>query len=428
MPRIEIELTSNRDDGSWTWRAAGAREPRGAVDATLLPDGVSVGDLLRAETEQFVDGIEITAVLAPKEGSGKPDLLEILGSGRSEPDVITTLAKKGRSGRRDNKPRRDGDSKGGRRDGKRGGSGRRERDERRSASDKRSDNASGPDKRSSGRRRSGQGAEGARRRSPATSAAPRPKRLRPRRKHRKAALAALPEEVRLIGQHLARAGIPGLRDAVTSQNKEAAAAGEPEIPVDLLLQLAERIQPKLRTADWHDRAEAALAGMAEVDLRDLRSVVVAADTAARTDETRELAEKLREGLVARVEHEHTEWMTEVRTTLDDGRIVRALRLSSRPPKAGSPLPAAELERLTEAANASLTSQISQDRWATIIDAVALSPVHLRVVPQGIPAEPAEELLEVVRRVSMSIPDVAASFGIKPTPPRRNRRPRRPAAS
>ncbi len=428
MPRIEIELTSNRDDGSWTWRAAGAREPRGAVDATLLPDGVSVGDLLRAETEQFVDGIEITAVLAPKEGSGKPDLLEILGSGRSEPDVITTLAKKGRSGRRDNKPRRDGDSKGGRRDGKRGGSGRRERDERRSASDKRSDNASGPDKRSSGRRRSGQGAEGARRRSPATSAAPRPKRLRPRRKHRKAALAALPEEVRLIGQHLARAGIPGLRDAVTSQNKEATAAGEPEIPVDLLLQLAERIQPKLRTADWHDRAEAALAGMAEVDLRDLRSVVVAADTAARTEETRELAEKLREGLVARVEHEHTEWMTEVRTTLDDGRIVRALRLSSRPPKAGSPLPAAELERLTEAANASLTSQISQDRWATIIDAVALSPVHLRVVPQGIPAEPAEELLEVVRRVSMSIPDVAASFGIKPTPPRRNRRPRRPAAS
>ena len=110
MPRIEIELTSNRDDGSWTWRAAGAREPRGAVDATLLPDGVSVGDLRRAGTEQFVDGIEITAVRAPKEGSGKPDLLEILGSGRSEPDVITTLAKKGRSGRRDNKPRRDGDS------------------------------------------------------------------------------------------------------------------------------------------------------------------------------------------------------------------------------------------------------------------------------------------------------------------------------
>ena len=428
MPRIEIELTSNRDDGSWTWRAAGAREPRGAVNATLLPDGVSVGDLLRAETEQFVDGIEITAVLAPKEGSGKPDLLEILGSGHNEPDVITTLAKKGRSGHREDRPRRDGDSRGRPREDKKGSSRRREGAERRGSSDK----DRGGDFKTSGkggdRRRSRKGSGGDNRRSPAKAAAPRPKRLRPRRKHRKAALAALPEEMSLIGQHLARGGIPGLRDAITAQNKAATEAGEPEIPVDLLLQLAERLQPNLRTADWHDRAEAALAGIAEVDLRDIRSVVVAADTAARTDETRELAESLREGLTVRVDHEHAEWTNEVRTTLDDGRIVRALRLSSRPPKAGSPLPSAELERLAEAANSSLTSQISQDRWATIIDAVALSPVHLRVVPKGIPAEPAEELLKVVRRVSMSVPDVATSFGIKPTPPRRNRRPRRPAAS
>jgi hypothetical protein len=449
MPRIEIELTSNRDDGSWTWRAAGAREPRGAVNATLLPDGVSVGDLLRAETEQFVDGIEITAVLAPKEGSGKPDLLEILGSGHNEPDVITTLAKKGRSGHREDRPRRDGDSRGRRRDDKNGSGRRRKGAERRGGSDKDrggsdkdrggsdkdrggSDKDRGGDFKTSGkggdRRRSRKGSGGDNRRSPAKAAAPRPKRLRPRRKHRKAALAALPEEMSLIGQHLARGGIPGLRDAITAQNKAATEAGEPEIPVDLLLQLAERLQPNLRTADWHDRAEAALAGIAEVDLRDIRSVVVAADTAARTDETRELAESLREGLTVRVDHEHAEWTNEVRTTLDDGRIVRALRLSSRPPKAGSPLPSAELERLAEAANSSLTSQISQDRWATIIDAVALSPVHLRVVPKGIPAEPAEELLKVVRRVSMSVPDVATSFGIKPTPPRRNRRPRRPAAS
>ena len=204
MPRIEIELTSNRDDGSWTWRAAGAREPRGAVDATLLPDGVSVGDLLRAETEQFMDGIEITAVLAPKEGSGKPDLLEILGSGRNEPDVITTLAKKGRSGRREDRPRRDGDSRGRRRDDKKGSSRRREGVERRGSSDK----DRGGDFKTSGkggdRRRSRKGSGGDNRRSPAKAAAPRPKRLRPRRKHLKAALAVLPDEMSLIGQHLAR--------------------------------------------------------------------------------------------------------------------------------------------------------------------------------------------------------------------------------
>ena len=34
--RIEIELTSARPDGTWTWRAAGAREPKGVLDGKLL--------------------------------------------------------------------------------------------------------------------------------------------------------------------------------------------------------------------------------------------------------------------------------------------------------------------------------------------------------------------------------------------------------
>lgn len=425
MPRIEIELTSTLDNGSWTWRAAGARQPKGKLDGGLLPSGAAVGDVLRAETEQFVDGIEITAVLPPKGGSGQPDLLEMLGSGRNEPDVITTLAKKGRSGRKDDRPRRDGEGRGRRRDDKKGSGRRRDRSE------------GGDAKGSSQRKGKGGLKEGARRRSSSAgkpdnrhspAAPPKAKRLRPRRRHRKAALAALPEEQQLIGHHLARAGVPGLRDAISAQNKAAREAGEPEIPMELLVQLAERIHPPLRVADWHDRADAALAGISDIDLRDIRSVVVAADSAARTDETRELAEKIREGLAARVDHEHSEWMGEVRSTLDDGRIVRALRLSSRPPKAGAPLPATELDRLAEAANSSLTSQISQDRWATIIDAVALSPVHQRVVPAGLPSEPGEELLEVIRRVSMNVPAIAAQFGVEPAPPRRKRRPRRPAAS
>ena len=35
--RLEIELTSERPDGTWTWRAAGARQPKGEMDGTLLP-------------------------------------------------------------------------------------------------------------------------------------------------------------------------------------------------------------------------------------------------------------------------------------------------------------------------------------------------------------------------------------------------------
>ena len=56
--RIEVELTSERPDGSWTWRAAGAREPKGELDGTLLPAGSKVGDVLKAEAE-FDTGMAI---------------------------------------------------------------------------------------------------------------------------------------------------------------------------------------------------------------------------------------------------------------------------------------------------------------------------------------------------------------------------------
>ncbi|MBR11827.1 MAG: hypothetical protein CL442_01585, partial [Acidimicrobiaceae bacterium] len=89
MPRMEIELTSTRDDGAWTWRAAGARQPRGSMAAQLVPAGSSVGDVLRVEVEQFMDGIEVTSVLPPKDARPEPELLEILGSGSEEPLVTT---------------------------------------------------------------------------------------------------------------------------------------------------------------------------------------------------------------------------------------------------------------------------------------------------------------------------------------------------
>ncbi len=39
--RLDIELTSDRGDGQWTWRAAGAKQPKGTLDGTLLPAGTS---------------------------------------------------------------------------------------------------------------------------------------------------------------------------------------------------------------------------------------------------------------------------------------------------------------------------------------------------------------------------------------------------
>ena len=59
-------LTSRRPDGVWTWRAAGARQPKGVLEADLLPDGAAVGDVLRVEAEVSVDGIAVRQVLPTK--------------------------------------------------------------------------------------------------------------------------------------------------------------------------------------------------------------------------------------------------------------------------------------------------------------------------------------------------------------------------
>src|SRR5947209_143458 len=101
MPRrIELELTSERPDGSWTWRAAGAREPRGELDGSILPGGSKVGDVLRADAEFSIDGITVLSVLPPKGARAEPERLQLLGSEREFTPVTSTLvAKQDRRGR-----------------------------------------------------------------------------------------------------------------------------------------------------------------------------------------------------------------------------------------------------------------------------------------------------------------------------------------
>src|ERR687885_1681878 len=84
MPRIDIELTSSRPDGSWTWRAAGARQPKGVLDGSLLHAGAKPGEVVRADVEVDVDGMTVTAVLPPKTKRPDAGRLELVGSGREE--------------------------------------------------------------------------------------------------------------------------------------------------------------------------------------------------------------------------------------------------------------------------------------------------------------------------------------------------------
>src|SRR5690606_31172498 len=329
--RIDIELTSSRDDGSWTWRAAGAREPRGSLDGSLLPAGAKVGDVRRADVEAYLDGLSVVAVLPPRTPRRDPDRIELTGPSDEGPLITTTLARKGRGER----GRRRGDR------GERGERGNR-RGERRPGRER-----PGPDQ----ERRAA---------APAPEPKPKPKRLRPGRAHRSALLEGLPAEQRPIAEQLLQGGIPSVRQAIDKQNEELRKAGKPEVKADALLKVAEDLRPRVLAALWRDRAEAAVATADEIDLRDLRSVVNAANDAGRDEESRALATRLQELLAERVEKEHASWLAELGEALDAGRVVRALRLSSRPPKAGSPIPGDLGNRLVEATAAALTAETTQE--------------------------------------------------------------------
>jgi hypothetical protein len=437
--RIEVELTSRRDDNTWTWRAAGAKQPRGVLDGSLLHDGASIGDVVWAEADIGVDGIEVIAVLPPKERKAEPERLEIIGRPVPEGGVTTSLVP-GRSSR--GRDRRPGDES-----NRRPRSGRDGREPRRDSREPRRDGREG-ERAGRGDTSQRHGTDGRHRREPVQAGSrreaeprarrpdatprppekPRPKRLRPGRAHRNAWLESLPEERRPVAEQLARGGMASVRKEIEAEIAKARAEGRPEISAEPLMSMAEELLPRLRQAEWHDRADAALADVDELDLRDLRTVVVAADDAARDPASRELADQLRSALTQRVEAAQKEWLDELSSLLSDGRVVRALRVSSRPPKAGEPLPVDLAQRLADAAAHALEGDVGQQRLAVVIDAIAFSPVRQRVELVEVPAHPGEELLGTVTKLAQHVPQIAAKFGIEAAarPAPRRGRPRPPA--
>ncbi len=397
--RIEVELTSARDDGSWTWRAAGAKQPKGDVAGALLYDGAKVGDVVKVEAEFHLDGIEVTEVFAPKAKKERTNLLEMKTRPLRDDELVTTqrVARNERGDRGDR------------------GRGRGRRDER------------GGDRGDRGNRgeRRGGSSGGERRPKPVEDRRPRPKRLRPRRVHRDAMLASVTEEHRPIVEQVIKDGMPGVRAAIDKQNAEAKEAGKPEIDASPILAIAEKNLSKARLAEWRDRADAALADAAELDIRDLRSVVVAGADVARDDESRAIAEQIKTVLDERLESDHAAWLADLDNAVSESRVVRGLRLSSRPVKAGAPLPTETASKLAQQASDALAADVMQDRWATVLDALAFSPVRGAVTPSGIPAEPGEELLAEVRRLSDRIPAIAALFGIDPAQVPKSAKRRRP---
>ena len=384
--RIEIELTSALSDGSWTWRAAGARKPKGVLNESILPDGSLVGDVLKVEIEQMMDSIEVLSVVKGREQDRAGNTLELLPSSEPFQEVIETRAK------RDRGERRDGRGKGkGRRDGR----GKRE--------GRGSERGDGEDRRKRPHFEA----------PPEIPQRPKPKRLRPGKARRNAVLADLAEEQRPIAE-LALQGMPAVRSRLKEENAKIAAEGKPEMPEATVMKMAEDLLPKLRVAEWLDRAEAALRQMDNLDLRDIRSVVAASDDpmVARDESTRALAEQLKEALVVKQAEELKLWLGDIDAALEVGRVIRALRLSSQPPKAGVMFPPDLARRLGEAATQALQPEDSADRWIAVLEAAAFSPVRTLLVPTTAPTSVSEDLKKTAIRLGPPLPQIAALLGIE----------------
>jgi hypothetical protein len=397
--RIDIEVTSTRADGTFTWRQAGAKAPKGSGDVGLLPTGSKVGDVLRADIEMDMDGPVVLAIAPVKMRERNVTLLTITGSG-AEFRPVTEISTNKR-----NRPPRD---KAGR--GARGGRG-----DRRQPRD--------------GAARTGESA-GARRAfappPPELPKRPRATRLRPGNVHRAAVLEALKPEERVLAEKALEGGIGAVRKAVNAQNEQLKKDGKPQINANSLVDLVVEMLPRLRIAEWRDGVDAVEKIIDTVDLRDLRAIVAKSNdpTLLKDATLNDKRDELRAALERRQAEETQHWTEDLQAAVNVGRIVAALKIAAQPPKADL-RPSDDIRRrLIELTLEQLSPLSTSERWIVVLEALAFAPIHNDVVPAALPAKISAELTTTVQRLAPAIPRIAALFGVAVDPKARMPRPLR----
>ena len=410
--RIEIEITSLNGDVA-TWRAAGAKLPKGVLQASLVPGGPVVGSVYRADIEQFMEGIEVLSVMPPKTASPldpRKERIELIASEKSIPDVTVTYASKGRGARRD------GDERGeGRRDGAKRGArpGTRERS---------SDRGPRPDRPSGDRPDRPVGERGPRTERPRGDRGSRPGRERSgppgappvTTTYRNAFLATLSPEQLPVAEQLLRGGMPSVRTAVAEQNKNATAQGRPTIDPGTIDRIAEDLLPKTTLAMWKDRAAGALGAGKELRLRDLRAVVTSAKTTSLDDEARAQLKELQAALKARLEILRTQWTERLDAAMTSNNVAEALRLVARPPDSSTRVSSETASALVALVSAALTADQDVAVWSELVNLTVETSIRRNVKPLGIPADDAAKALAV--KNAGAIPEFAKLLGMKVPPP------------
>ncbi len=430
--RIEIEITSLSGDLA-TWRAAGAKLPKGVLAASLIPGGPVVGNVYRADIEQYMEGIEVLSVTAPKTASPldpRNERIELIPETKKGPDVVVTYAPKGRGARRDDRhdgrdaPRRDASKRPSTRGDRKaaGPSANGERPARaprteRPAREERS--------------------EGAVRERPAR---PRPERpagrpARPERPrgpqappvtttHRNALLATLSPEQLPVAEQLLRGGMPAVRAAVELQNKNATTQGRPTIDATTIERIAEDLLNRTNLAMWKDRAAGAIGAGRELRLRDLRAVVTSAKTVSLDDEARAQLKELQVSLTARVEHLRTQWNEKLEAAITAKNVKEALNLVARPPDMSTRVSADAATRVVALVSETLNADQAPTLWNEIVELTADTSIRRNVKPLGIPNDESSHAVAVHN--AGAIPELAKLLGMRvPPPPPPTRLARRP---
>ncbi len=443
MPRrIEIEITSLQGEVA-TWRAAGAKMPKGVLNVDLVPGGPVVGGVYRADIEQYMEGLEVISVMPPKTASPldpRQERIELLPSTKPVPDVVVTYATKGRG------PRRDDDRDGARGRGAGRDGARREPSRRPSSRPARDGAAPGdrpdrtdrPDRpdRPARTERGEHSERGERSERPSRSARPATRGARPERParpagppvtttHRNALLATLSPEQLPVAEQLLRGGIPAVRTAVVEQNKNATDQGRPTVDPVTIDRIAEDLLGRTNLAMWKDRAAGGIAAGRELRLRDLRAVVTSAKTVSLDDEARTQLKELQATLTARVETLRTQWAEKLEAAVAAENPVTALELVIRPPDMSTRISAEMATKVIALVSSSLTAEQEPARWREIVTLAVETSIRRNVKPVGIPEDPECHALAV--KNAGAIPELAKLLGIKVPPPPPIARPtRRPA--
>ena len=450
--RIDIEITSLNGELA-TWRAAGAKLPKGVLQSALVPGGPVVGNVYRADVEQFMEGIEILSVTPPKAASPldpRNERLELKPVEVKGPDVVVTYAPKGRG------PRRDGE----RRDGERREGSKRPGERRDSRTPRppreRSEGSTSEGSHTRGPRREGEpGARPARDgersvrppRDGERSARPardserstRPSRegtrtARPARgayngapplatTHRNALLATLSPEQLPVAEQLLRGGMPAVRAAVELQNKNAADQGRPTIDPLTIDRIAEDLLGRTTLAMWKDRAAGAVSAGRELRLRDLRAVVTSAKTVTLDDEGRTQLKELQTALTSRLEHLRTQWAERLEAAIGAHKVREALELVARPPDMSTRVSADVATRMVALVSETLSADQDPATWNALVELAADTSIRRNIKPAGIPAHESSRAVAVHN--AGAIPELAKLLGMKvppPPPPTRLRRP------